>query len=158
LTVGLATGEQVRSRIRTLHLGEQIFTWKAEIGHIRGSTDCHRCIRVRAWADGKASQALQVDLLSTYWPAPWGPCATDNAYPTSADIRAIVVYALAHGWEPARRGGTWQLTERDAQDLELPDFLVTEGRLLPTVADPTARVVAEYQRRLTADAAHPVEA
>ncbi|MFE9654440.1 integrase [Micromonospora sp. NPDC006431] len=97
---------------------------------------------------GKTSQALQADLLSVAWPAPWGACATDGAYPTSADVRAVVSYALEHGWQPERRGGTFVLSEHEhAATFALPDFLLTDGLRTPECADPTLRVVRAHERR-----------
>jgi hypothetical protein len=76
--------------------------------------------------------------LSRAWPAPWGACATDDAYPVSADVRALVAYALEQGWRPAERGGTYVLSER--VDVTLPGFLLTDRLLTPDSGDPTLRV------------------
>jgi hypothetical protein len=122
--------------------------WRAEIQHVHGSGDCHRCIRVRAWGAGKNSRALQADLLSLAWPAPWGACATDGAYPTSADVRAVIDYALDHGWQPEVRGGTFVLSEREhAARFSLPDFLLTDRLCTPESADPTVRVIRAHAAR-----------
>jgi hypothetical protein len=140
--------DHVKARLRTIHFGGRTFTWTADIGHVKGSGDCHRTIRVRAWADGKNSRALQVDLLSTGWGSPWGACTTDNSHPTSSDIHLILTYALEHGWQPELRGGTWLLTERDhAPQLELPGFLITDRVARADAPDPTARVMEVDQRR-----------
>ena len=71
----------MRTRLRQVRIGARVFAWRAEIHCVQGSGDCHRCICVRVWGAGKTSQARQVDLLSVTWPAPWGACATDGAYP-----------------------------------------------------------------------------
>jgi hypothetical protein len=93
----------VRTRLRQLRIDGRTFVWRAEIRRVQGSGDyCHRCIRLRVWGAGKTSQALQADLLSVAWPAPWGACTTDGAYPASADVRAAISYALRHGWQPVR--------------------------------------------------------
>ncbi|GAA3443192.1 hypothetical protein Pve01_54860 [Planomonospora venezuelensis] len=87
-------------------------------------------------------RALQVDLLSKGWPAPWGACASDDAYPTPADIRAIIDHGLALGWDSGTRGGTFLLTEQEhATNWELPGFLVTDRLRNPEAPDPTARVI-----------------
>jgi hypothetical protein len=91
-------------------------------------------------------RVLQADLLSKTWPGPWGACTTDVAYPCPADVRALVDYGLAHGWEPDARGGLHFLSERE-HDWELPDFLLTDRLLDPAAADPTGRVVQAYERR-----------
>ncbi|MEV4713954.1 integrase [Micromonospora sp. NPDC049374] len=139
----------MRIRLRHLRVAAQTFVWRAEINHVQGSGDCHRCIRVRAWGAGKTSQALQADLLSVAWPAPWGACATDGAYPTSADMRAIISYALKIGWQPEVQGGWFLLSEREhAAQFSLPGFLLTDRFRTPEGgADPTARVIRTYEAR-----------
>jgi hypothetical protein len=70
---------------------------------------------------------LQVDLLSRTPPGPWGACATDGAYPTGEDVRAVVEYALGHGWEADAVGGRFVLTERGhGEAFELDGFLLTD--------------------------------
>ncbi|MEV8102735.1 MULTISPECIES: hypothetical protein [unclassified Streptomyces] len=86
---------------------------------------------------------LQVDLLSKALPGPWGACATDGTYPTSRDVRAVVEYALVHGWEPDEVGGVFLLTESEhATAFELPEFLITDRIRNPDAPDPSARVLA----------------
>jgi hypothetical protein len=114
----------MRERLRTLRIDGDEFTWKAEIRHVRSDDDCHRCIRVRAWGDGKNSRALQVDLLSKSPSGPWGACATDGVYPTTHDVRALIGHALTDGWDPAVRGGTFHLA---GATVILDEFVVTEG-------------------------------
>jgi len=138
----------VRTRLRRLRIGVSTYVWRAEIHHVRGSADCHRCIRVRVWGAGKTSRALQADLLSVAWPAPWGACATDGAYPAPADVRAIIGFALDHGWRPELRGGTFVLAEREHADrFSLPDFLLTDRLRTPEGTDPTIRVIRAYEAR-----------
>ena len=97
---------------------------------------------------GKTSQALQADLPSVTWPAPWGACATDNAYPTPADVRAVIGYALQHGWQPEHRGGTFVLSEREhATRFRLPDFLLTDRLRTPESPDPTTQVIRAHELR-----------
>ncbi|MFF3669611.1 hypothetical protein [Microtetraspora malaysiensis] len=138
----------MRTRLRKLRIGGREFLWRAQIRHVRGEGDCHRCIRVRMWGAGKTGRALQADLLSKSWPAPWGACATDGAYPAPQDVRALVVYAVEHGWEPDARGGTHILTESEhASTLELSGFLLTDRLCLPEAPDPTARVIRAFEQR-----------
>jgi hypothetical protein len=135
----------VRMRLRRIRVNAQPFVWRAEIRHVQGSGDCHRCIRIRAWGAGKTGQALQADLLSLAWPAPWGACATDGSYPTPTDVRAVISYALAHGWRPQERGGTFVLSEREhAARFALPGFLLTDRLQTPESGDPTVRVISVY--------------
>lgn len=136
----------MRTRLRHLRGGARTFVWRAVIDHVQGSGDCRRCIRVRVWGAGKISQALQADLLSVAWPAPWGACATDGAYPAPADVRAIISYALEIGWQPEARGGTFVLSEHEhAARFSLPGFLLTDRLHGQEGADPTARVIRAYE-------------
>ncbi|MEV0199841.1 hypothetical protein [Nonomuraea sp. NPDC050691] len=135
------------TRLRTLRTGGGEFVWKAEIRHVAGSGDCHRCVRLRVWGAGKNGRALQADLLSKSFGTPWGACVTDNAHPLPSDVLAVIERGLAAGREPDARGGTFLLTERDhAPDWELPDFLVTDRLQDPEAPDPTARVLRVFER------------
>lgn len=135
----------MRMRLRELHAGGRTFVWRAEIFPVSGEGDCHRCIRVRVWGAGKNSQVLQADLLSKSWGTPWSACATDGAYPSVRDVRAIVDYALVHGWEPDHVGGKFLLTEKKhAGMFELADFLLTDRLGDSGAPDPTVRVVHAF--------------
>jgi len=136
----------VRSRLRKLRVAGREFGWRTQIRCVRGEGDCHRGIRLRVWGSGKNSRALQVDLVSKNWPAPWGACATDGAYPSRHDVLAVIGYALEHGWNTDDRGGTFTLTEREhSSTLELADFLVTDRLRVPDAPDPTARVIRAHE-------------
>ncbi|MEU0569024.1 hypothetical protein ABZ297_27120 [Nonomuraea sp. NPDC005983] len=112
----------MKGRMRTLRIGDRAFLWTAQIRHTKHGADCRRYVRLRVWGGGKNSGRLQADLLSTYEGGPWGYCATDTAFPTPRDVRAIVDHALAAGWNPLARNGAFQLP---ADSVELPDFQVT---------------------------------
>jgi len=85
------------------------YRWTAELRHDRdASLDFQRYVRIRVWG-GKNGQVLSADLVSTSEPGFWGSGVTDVAYPTPKDVRAIVDYALAHGWDPAVAGGRFEL-------------------------------------------------
>ncbi|RBQ18586.1 integrase [Spongiactinospora rosea] len=132
----------MKGRLRKLRTPGREFAWTADIRHIPGSTDCHRGFRLRVWGGGKNGCLLQADLLSTSGPSPWGFCTTDVAHPLPRDVRALVTRALAAGWDPAAKGGTFVLTEREhAAGWELPGFLVTDRLRNPKAADPTRRVL-----------------
>ena len=134
-------------RLRRLRCDGHSFTWRAEIRHVQGSGDCHRAIRVRAWGAGKTGRAVQADLLSRSWPAPWGACAADDAYPTPADVRAIIGFAWGAGWDPSVRGGTFVLSERlYADSFVLPGFLLTDRVGGADGGDPTSRVIAAHEQ------------
>jgi hypothetical protein len=129
--------------------------WSARIHHVAGERDCHRCVRLRVWGAGKNSRALQADLLSKAV-LPWG-CATDSAYPTPADVRSVIDYALASGWDPDLVGGTFFLSEREhASAFELAGFLLTDRLRDEGAPDPTARVFRAFDEREAAEAGSPV--
>jgi hypothetical protein len=89
-----------------------------------------------------------MDLLSVAWGTPWGACAVDNSYPMPRDIRAIVGYALQHGWIPERRGGVFVLPENEhAAAFPLTGFLLTDRLRTGAGEDPTARVTRTYGLR-----------
>ncbi|MEV4283815.1 hypothetical protein [Actinoplanes xinjiangensis] len=78
-------------------------------------------------------------------------CATDGAYPTSADIRAIVTYALGHGWNPELSGPGFMLSERaHATRFALPGFLLTDRLRTPDSGDPTLRVINFHEAHTNA--------
>jgi len=132
----------VKTRLRVLRVGNRRCAWTATICHVQGESDCHRGIRLRVWGSGKNSRALQVDLLSKTPSGPWGACATDGTYPTSRDVRAVVEYALVHGWEADEVGGMFLMTESEhAAAFELPDFLITDRVRDSDAPDPSARVL-----------------
>lgn len=130
----------MRRRLRKLRIGERDFTWRADIRSVAGDgVNVHRCIAVRVWGAGKNGRALTADLLSRSLGGGWTPAATDDAYPTSGDIRVLIEHALALGWDPEIRGGTFPLTEESG--IELPGFLITDRMRRPDAPDPTARVI-----------------
>ncbi|MEU0093679.1 hypothetical protein [Kribbella sp. NPDC006257] len=56
----------------------------------------------------------------------------DGAYPTREDVRAVVEYALGHGWQADAVGGKFVLTEREhAEAFELEGFLLTDQESRP---------------------------
>ncbi|MEV0403382.1 hypothetical protein [Actinoallomurus sp. NPDC050550] len=133
----------VKERLRKLYANGCEFTWTGQICHVAGERDCHRCIRVRVWGAGKNSSALQADLLSKAV-LPWG-CATDCNYPTPKDVRTVIDYALAHGWDPHLIGGTFFLSESGhASAFELADFLLTDRLRDEGAPDPTTRVFRAF--------------
>ncbi|MGI5166588.1 hypothetical protein ACQEU3_19765 [Spirillospora sp. CA-253888] len=112
----------MKGRLRKLRAHGREFRWKAEVRHVPA-----RCIRLSVWGAGKNSRMLRADLLSKSGPGPWGPGTTDQAYPTPADVRAVVDYGLAHGWEVEAVGGTFVLAGREhAAGLALADFVLTD--------------------------------
>lgn len=144
----------MRTRLRKLNLPGHSYTWRAEIRCVQGEGDCHRCIRVRIWGAGKTSRVLQADLLSKSWPAPSGACATDDAYPTTSDVRSIVEHALTEGWDPDLAGGTFLFTE--AARWESPAFLLTDRLRDPLAANPSTRVIASYMASRAAQVVPPM--
>lgn len=142
----------MRTRLRRLHAGGREFAWTAQINHVAGERDCHRCVRLRVWGAGKNGRVLQADLLSTAV-LPWG-CATDCAYPTPKDVRRVVDYALTHGWDPDLAGGTFFLSESEhAGEFGLDDFLLTDRLRDDGAPDPTERVFRARGDRETGEVA-----
>jgi hypothetical protein len=136
----------VRTRLRRLRAGDREYTWRATIGAVPGDgVDLHRCVRVRVWGAGKNGCALEADLLSKATSMGWTPAATDGSHPASGDIRRLVEHALALGWDPDARGGTFRLAEEHAP--ELPGFLITGRVRDPAAPDPTERVLRASERR-----------
>ncbi|MFI6303606.1 hypothetical protein ACIBCH_17165 [Amycolatopsis thailandensis] len=144
----------MRTRLRTLHIGEWTYTWRAAIGQVDGDgADSHRCVRVRAWGAGKNGRALEADLLSKAMSVGWTPAATDGSYPEPADVRFLIVRALALGWDPGALGGTFRLTEE--HEVELPGFLLTDRVRDAGARDPSARVAQANDRREGMDPGGP---
>ena len=127
----------MRSRLRKLHLDGREFTWKADIRSVAGPEGLlHRCIRLRVWGAGKNGRALQVDLAEPHPSA--SAVASGHRYvetdvqgsgerysfPTSADVRALVLHGLSAGWRPETVGGTFHVTPAD--DIELPGLVITD--------------------------------
>jgi hypothetical protein len=115
--------ETMSARLRTLCIGAREFRWPAQISGFTGpSAGYHRCVRVRVWGGGKNGRVLSADLVSVN-PGPW--CGTpDSSYPTPGAVRAIIDYALHHGWDPAVTGGRHQVRADD--ELDIPGFSVTD--------------------------------
>lgn len=114
----------MKIRLRRLRIGTREFRWTAEpCGFHDIRQDYHRCVRVRVWGGGKNGRMLRVDLESTD-PGPWGG-VPDSAYPAPNIVRAIVDYALDHGWDPLAAGGRPHELGTDAE-AELPGFRITD--------------------------------
>ncbi|MBM7490331.1 hypothetical protein JOD64_001553 [Micromonospora luteifusca] len=126
----------MRARLRQIHVGGQTFTWRAALHSVQVNGFYHRAVYVRVWGSGgKNSQKLEADLLS----AP-GPYIVDNGYPTPADVRVVISYALEHGWQPEQRGGTFALSEREhGARFSLPGFLLVDPVRTAESADPRRR-------------------
>ncbi|WP_433607028.1 hypothetical protein ACQP2P_31650 [Dactylosporangium sp. CA-139114] len=85
-------------KLRTLHLGQRDFLWRAAVWYVPVvGAEPHRTVRVRVWGGGKNGRVLQAHLQ------PAEP--DDSCFATPKDVRAIVEYALEHGWRPEARGG-----------------------------------------------------
>ena len=110
-------------RMRTLRIGAREFRWTAELcGHYDLDWVYHRCVRVRVWGGGKNGRRLLVDLQSTD-PGAWGG-VPDSAHPTPGCVRAIIDYALEHGWDPTVVGGRHELGSEAG--VEIPGFRITD--------------------------------
>jgi hypothetical protein len=105
----------MRARLRTLRIGAKEFRWTAQLGGPRN-------VRVRVWGGGKNGCMLRADLEATSDSGRWFD-DPDAAYPTPRVVRAIVDYALDHGWDPAAIGGR-HILGTDTK-VEIPGFRIT---------------------------------
>ncbi|TJZ41934.1 integrase [Streptomyces piniterrae] len=114
-----------KRRVRTIRFDAQEFRWTGAIGIRHDESDCRRYVQLRVWGSaGRTGQVLDVALVSAGPQGPWGAC-TDNVYPTPRDVRTVIEYALARGWDPAARGGTFTLGpggEGESEPIGLTDF------------------------------------
>ena len=105
------------TRIRTLRIGATEFKWTAEL-HDPLS------VRLRVWGGGKNG------VHAARGPHLFGRCGPavgdvpDIANPTPSVVRAIIEYALDHGWEPASVGGRYDI--ESGAELEIPGFHFTD--------------------------------
>ena len=112
----------MKSRLRKLHNEGQEYTWKADVRTAPAPDGrLHRFIRIRVWAGGKTTCALQADVTERPQPA---PTEERYLYPAAADVRALIDYGLRAGWIPATRGGTFQITSE--AEVALPGFILTD--------------------------------
>ncbi|GAA4250308.1 integrase [Dactylosporangium darangshiense] len=112
----------MKSRLRTLHVDDREYTWKADVRAAPGPDGYrHRCIRIRVWCGGKTGRALQADVVERPQPDPAGE---PYPYPAAADVRALIEHGLQTGWVPAARGGTFQVTS--GAGVTLPGFAITD--------------------------------
>jgi hypothetical protein len=114
--------EQVKSRLRKLHIDGWEYTWKADVRAAPGPDGRrHRCIRIRVWGGGKTSCALQADVIENFR---LGQTEESYPYPAAADVGVLIDYGLRAGWVPAAPGGTFQITSE--ADVTLPGFVLTD--------------------------------
>ncbi|GAA4618118.1 hypothetical protein GCM10023195_81220 [Actinoallomurus liliacearum] len=114
--------------MRRLYADGREFAWTGQICHQAGERDRH---------------ALQADLLSKTV-LPWG-CAADDSHPTPKDVRTVIDYALAHGWDPDLLRGTSFLSESEhASAFELADLLLTDRLRDGKAPDPSTRVLRAF--------------
>jgi hypothetical protein len=120
----------MKKKLRKIVIEDKLFGWKADWFY---HADESRILRVRIWGGDKRSQPLCVNLTSK-----WVEYPTYQAYPRPKDIRAIILYALTHGWNPSVRGEPYWLKEESDQ-LELEELLLTDVGHLPQAPGPLAR-------------------
>jgi hypothetical protein len=120
----------MKKKLRKIVVEGMPFWWKADWFY---HPDQSRILRVRIWGGEKRSQSLFVNLTSK-----WVEYPVSCAYPMPKDIRAIILYAFAHGWNPsAREEAHWLKEERD--QLELENLLLTDVGRLPQAPGPLSR-------------------
>lgn len=120
----------MKKELRKIVIEDRPFWWKADWFY---HPDQSRILQVRIWGGGKGSRSLFVNLTSK-----WVEYPASCSYPLPKDIRAIILYALAHGWNPPARGEAHWLKEKRDQ-LELEDLLLTDVGRLPQAPGPLAR-------------------
>ena len=114
----------VKVRVRVLRIGAKEYRWTAELGsYLDTHRHRNRCVRLRVWGGGKNGRMLRADLIAPTDQGLWGD-DPGAAYPTPGAVRAIIDYALDHGWEPAAIGGLHEL--RTGADLEIEGWRVTD--------------------------------
>ena len=120
----------MKKKLRKIVVAGKPFWWKADWFY---HPDESRILRVRIWGGDKRSQPLCVNLTSK-----WVEYPVYQAYPKPKDISAIILYAVAHGWNSSARGEPYWLKEEGNQ-LELEDLLLTDVGHLPQAPGPLAR-------------------
>ncbi len=113
----------MRSGLRILRIGAREFRWTARLcGFADPGLGYHRCVRMRVLGGGKNVRVLRAELASVNQ-GPWAG-VPDSSCPTPGAVRAIIDYALHHGWDPAAMGGHHEL--HAGAGLEIPGFHVTD--------------------------------
>lgn len=118
-----------RHPLRRIIVHNRIFHWRATWGNGEGAGG-ERILHLRVWGGDKMSCPLDADLfnlsrLQRSIDLPWAAW-TDDSYIMPKDVRAVIEYGLAHGWDPAGRGAPFRLTSADA--LVLDELALTDPK------------------------------
>lgn len=84
-----------KRELRKITVNGATFFWSADWTYIRVGEEVYnvqRTIHLRIWGDDKRSRPLYVDLH--------GPRGDDWTYVLPHQVRAVIEYGLAHGWDP----------------------------------------------------------
>jgi hypothetical protein len=120
--------------LRTIVVQGATFHWKADWVYVEGI----RTVRLRVWGGDKTSRQLHAHLIATFHTfrarvargeieVGWLNYlyALDTAYVQPRDVRAIIEYALGHGWDPHTSGTPFCLGASDpspSEELALVDI------------------------------------
>jgi hypothetical protein len=85
-------------------IGPRRFAWVVETRYAPERTDRRPYARLRIWGSDKTSRMLRADLVPLSW-VPGRP-----RLPGPRQVRAIIDYALGHGWQPEVPGTPFVLT------------------------------------------------
>jgi hypothetical protein len=115
-----------RRGLRRITVRGAVYRWQADWTY-RADV---RTLLLRIWGGDKTSQALHADL-TTDWSGYAEHIAAargrgesppalvvDTSYVMPRDVRAIIEYGLAHGWDPTARGKPFLLTQADTPTLQ----------------------------------------
>lgn len=107
--------------LRKITVDDIVYRWKADWTYPAGV----RTLHLRVWGGDKTNQALHANLTTD-----WSGFAEamkaarergetpyegviDCSFVMPRDVRAIIGYGLAHGWNPSARGGPFVVTPAD---------------------------------------------
>lgn len=118
--------------LRSMTVGETTFRWKADWVYISG----RRTVRLRVWGGDKTNQALHAQLVANYRGVleqikrgELSPGATivDDIYIQPREVRIVIEYGLAHGWNPHAHGKPFRLTASNTPFLDNFTLVTSDG-------------------------------
>ena len=108
-----------KRELRKITVAGAMFVWNADWTYIKVGEESYsfrRTIHLHIRGATNRSQPLYVDLC--------GPIGDDHAYVLPRQVRAVIEYGLAHGWDPTTQGGPFWLTGADTPVLD--GLVITE--------------------------------
>jgi hypothetical protein len=107
-----------RVKLRTITINGVPFHWIADWSYAEGV----RIVRLRVWGGDKTRQTLHAHLVATFHGLREAVARGDGRLPTTIvdtsyiaprEVRTLIEYGLAHGWDPQASGKPFCLTEAD---------------------------------------------